>query len=287
MRSEFFNEGVSFYNAGGTASDIRSFRKLLEVTNVTPKVIIMTVEPLHFDPVLVIKNEGMDKKYQSTPRVASLGSIISRSWVQIYRDYMQNKFTIDSILKKEENFQTIGLNARINGSGIRNDGSYHYGKQYEAKNIRAEKIQKAVSFIETKQGVTATEFFSAPARKELDDFLRYCKERNIHVIGFIPPTPKVIEETYKKYPRYQYMFHTYEKTLPVFQKYNFTLYDFFSLSTLGSNDEETIDEYHTSEKAMLRTLIAMSSDKSLSRVLNKTKLQKILDSAKDQNDVLK
>jgi hypothetical protein len=287
MRAGFFNEGVSFYNAGGTASDIASFRKLLEVTQVTPKVIIMTIEPLHFDPVLVVSTKTSDKKYQNISYITRISSIMSQSWLGVYGDYFQKKFTIHQILERNDS-ERIGLNARINDSGLRNDGSYHYGKQYQDKDLRNQKISKAITFIETKTGIESKEFFSTPALNELDNFLSYCKERNIQVIGFIPPTPKVIEETYKKYPKYEYMFHTFDKTLPLFQKYNFTLYNFFSLESLGATDEETIDEYHTSEKVMLRAMIKMSdSDQPLSSIVNKTRLQKILNSTKDQNDILK
>ncbi len=288
LRSDFFNEGITFYNAGGTAGDIASFRKFLEMTHATPSYIIMVVEPLHFDPVLVVSTTTLDKKYEAISYVAKIGSIISRSWIGVYRDYIQKKFTIEGILTTHDDIETIGLNARINGSGLRNDGSYHYGKQYEDKVAREQKIQKAIIFIETKTGVEGKEFFSTPALNELDAFLSYCKERNIVVVGMIPPTPKVIEDTYKKYPQYEYMFHTYEKTLPVFQKYNFALYNFFSMSSLSATDEETIDEYHTSERVMLRAMMKMSDvGQPLSHIATKASLQKILTFVKDQNDVLK
>ena len=288
MREGFFNRNIRFYNAGGTAGDIASFRKFLEVTGIRPSIIIMTVEPLHFDPVLVVSTTISNKKYQSTAYISKVSSIISQSWVQVYYDYFQNKFTIDKIINSKQDIETIGLNARVNGSGLRNDGSYHYGKQYESKELRDQKINKAITFIENKTTVEGKEFFSTPALNELDNFLAYCKERNIYVIGYVPPTPKIIEDTYKKYSKYEYMFHTYEKTLPVFQKYNFDLYNFFSMSSLQSGDEETIDEYHTSEKVMLRAIIKMSENSQvLSKVTNINYLEKVISSTKDKNDVFK
>jgi hypothetical protein len=182
----------------------------------------------------------------------------------------------------------LGLSARVTGSGFRNDGSYHYGKQYESKELKKERLDKAVAFIGNREWLEGKESFSTPALTELDDFLAYCKEKNIYVIGYIPPTPKVIEDAYRKYPKYEYVFHTYEKTLPLFQKYDFELYDFFSMKQLGASDEETIDEYHTTEKVMLRVMIKMSDKgKTLSYVTTKASLQKLLNSIKDQNDVLR
>jgi hypothetical protein len=108
------------------------------------------------------------------------------------------------------------------------------------------------------------------------------------VVGYIPPTPKVIEDAYKRHAKYEYMFHTYEKTSPIFKKYNFEVYDFFSLQALGATDDEAIDEYHTNEKVMVRVLVKMSGKgKELSKVISQAKLQKLLNSAKDGNDVLK
>jgi hypothetical protein len=287
MRAEFFNEGVTFYNAGGTTGDIASFRKFLEVTRITPHVVIMIVEPLHFDPSLSVHAVDI-KKYQKVSEVTRVGTVLSRSWVGVYVDYFSHKYSLGGLVKKDNpELEMIGLNAKINGSGTRDDGSYHYGKQYEDTALKQEKINKAINFIIHKK-VNESPEISADALNELDGFLAYCQERNIYVLGFIPPTPKAIEDIYKKYPKYEYMFHVYEKTSPIFKKYNFKLYNFFSLAALGASDEEAIDEYHTSEKVMLRVMMGMSGDGGvLSKFVTASRLQKIFRNTKDQNDVFR
>ena len=288
LRAPFFNEGVTFYNAGGIVGEIGGFRKFLEVTKAKPEILIMTVEPLYFDPLLVISTSTLDKKYQSVPYVTKISSIVVQDWVTVYLDYFKKKFTISELTQSDPSVETIGLNARINGSGFRNDGSYHYGKQYESKQLKQEKISRAITYIENKTSIESKEFFSNSARKELDELLRYCKENGIYVIGYIPPTPKAIEDTYKKFPRYDYMLETLSFTSPIFKKYGFEVYDFYSMARLGAGDEETIDEYHTSERVMLRVLIKMlDTNKELQQVAEKAYLKKILFNSKDQNDVMK
>jgi hypothetical protein len=288
LRAQFFNEGVTFYNAGGIVGEIGSFRKFLEVTKAKPEILIITVEPLYFDPLLVISTSTLDKKYQPVPHMTKISSIVIQDWLTVYLDYFKKKFTLRELTESNPSIETIGLNARINGSGFRNDGSYHYGKQYESKQLKQEKINKAITFIENKTSIESKEFFSSSARKELDELLRYCKENNIYVIGYIPPTPKAIEDTYKKYSKYDYMTHTHELTSPIFKKYGFEVYDFYSMARLGAGDEETIDEYHTSERVMLRVLInILDTNTHLQQVASKAYLKKILLNSKDQNDVMR
>lgn len=283
MRREFFKDNVVFYNAGGTAGNIVGFKRFLLLSSTKPKVIFMTVEPLHFDPLLDV-DIMKGREVAPQPYLTRIGTTISQSFVKVYSDYLSQKFTLDDLSKKGFP-ELIGLNAISTGSGLRKDGSYHYGEQYEDLSVRDEKISRAVTFIKTKNSVAPKEFFSEAALKELDLFLQYCKSNNIYVVGYIPPTPKLIEQAYRSDAQYSYMFATYDKTLPLFNKYNFALYDFFTLSTLGGTEEETIDEYHTSEKVMLRTLLAISKqNREIKNLVNVPNLERML-KAKDQNDV--
>lgn len=288
LRAPFFNEGVTFYNAGGIVGEIGGFRKFLEATKAKPEILIITVEPLYFDPLLVISTSTLDKKYQPVPYLTKISSIVVKDWVTVYVDYFKKKFTLRELTPSNPSVETIGLNARINGSGFRNDGSYHYGRQYESKRLTQEKIGKAITYIENKTSIESKEFFSSSARRELDELLRYCKENGIYVIGYIPPTPKAIEDTYKKFPRYDYMLQTESLTAPLFKKYGFEVYDFYSMARLGAGDEETIDEYHTSERVMVRVLLKiLDTNTQLKQVTSKAHLKKILLNAKDQNDVMR
>ncbi len=288
MRSQFFNNGVTFYNAGGVTPDIARFRNFLEVTGIKPSIIIITVEPLHFDPLTVVSTSTLPRSYEQVSFLRRLGEAVSRSWITVYGDYFQQKFTLLDLFHRDRKEEAIGLNALVNKNGFRNDGSLHYGKSYQNDLVKQVKVDKAITFIDTKTNVQSKTFFGEPALLELEDFLEYCKERNITVIGYIPPTPKVIEDAYKRHTKYDYMFHTYEKTSPIFKKYNFELYDFFSLAALGARDDEAIDEYHTNEKVMLRVMVKMSGKgTALSKVTSQAHLQKLLEAVKDGNDVLK
>ena len=288
MRAPFFNDGVTFYNAGGVVGEVENFKNFLEVTEAQPSVLIITVEPLYFDPLVSISTSTLNTKYQPASYMTKVGNIIIQDWTRVYTDYFEKKFTISGLKEGRHGEETIGLNARINGSGFRNDGSYHYGKQYEDATLKEQKIARAITFIETKTSIQGKEFFSTQALSQLESFLVYCKERNIYVIGYIPPTPKAVEDTYRKYPQYDYMTHTKELTSPLFEKYGFQVYDYYSMAKLGAGDEETIDEYHTSEKVMVRVLSGIvTTDKKLQKVTSKDRLGKILANVRDHNDVMK
>lgn len=289
LRAGFFKEGVTFYNAGGVAPNVASFEKFLAESGVTPSVIIMTVEPLHFDPSVTSQKITNNLLFEDTPYVEKIGSIISRSWFLVYKDYIADKFTVHDVLYGYKKNNSVGLNALITGSGIRKDGSNHYGKQYENKDLREEKMKRAITFIETKNSTRTEEEFSSSALNELDKFLLFCKEKHIYVIGYIPPTPKIIEDTYKKYSKYNFLFKTHSETLPVFAKHGFTVYDFFSLQSLDVKDDTgVIDEYHTDERIMVLTLLKISEKNSiLSKFVSKEFLRTLVRDAKDGNDILR
>lgn len=288
MRSEFFaSSTLRFYNAGSTTGGIEDFKLFLQKSGVYPKVIIMTVEPLHFSPSIQINPQNIEKKFSPVSGFSRLINIVTGPWSSIYGDYFAHKFTIDTLLHASSTDERIGLNALVNDSGLRNDGSYHYGNQYSADQGKIDRINDTVSFIENKALPTASATLSPAALSELDAFLAFCAEHNIQVIGYIPPTPHAVVEAYKKYPSYDYVFHIYENTNPIFQKYNFRVFDFFDMATLNVPDTDAVDGYHTDEKVMVQVLIQMAQkDTELSKVVDIKKLTKIFNTAKDSNNVI-
>lgn len=287
MRKEFFNDSVVFYNAGGTAGNIANFRAIVASLPVKPRVIFMTVEPLHFDPAVRVATSDQLRTTKEEAYVEVIGNRIIQSWGLVYRDFLAKKFSLNDITSPTTSSSTpIGLNAYVTGSGIRNDGSYHYGKQYEDKDLRDKKIAAAINYIIHKDSIYSTGEVSHDALKELDAFLSLCKEEHIYVVGYIPPTPKKIEDAYKNNQVFSYMFNVYDVTDPIFKKYGFRVFNFFQLASLGGGDEETIDEYHTSEKIMLRTLLQIyKSDGAVRPYINEKKILSMMLHAQDQNDV--
>ncbi len=296
MRREFFDASTTFYNAGGTTAAIEDYRVFLEKSGVYPNIVIITVEPLNFDPTLSINTSVELQKLQPISTLSEDTNLITDSWSSVYEDYALQKFTLGEMFRAsggaENNAtdtpeRTIGLNALINDSGTRNDGSYHYGKQYVGDQGRIDRINDAINFLEHKQEASSTESFSTEAVNELDSLLAYCKAHNIYVIGYIPPTPHAVALAYQQFPSYDYIFQTYAKTDPTFKKYGFTLFNFFDMASLGAPDTEAIDGYHTDEKTMLRVLISMAeSDKTLAGAVDVSRLKQALNTAADPNNVL-
>lgn len=286
IRKEFFKTNTIFYNAGSTAASIEAFKMFVESTGVYPKVIIMTVEPLHFNPSLKIDKAKVAEDLKYVSPFSEILNAVGKPWLGVYRDYIQKKFTLKALFAKNSG-EKIGLNALINNSGMRNDGSFHYGNQYVGDQSHIDKINDAVNFITHRQSAPSDEIISKEALSELDTFLKFCKEHNIYVIGYTPPAPHVIYEAYKEFPSYGYMFKTYEDTKPIFKKNNFSIFDFFDMATFGAPDFESLDGYHTDEKTTLRIIIKMAeSDKTLRNYVDPKYLQGVLNSAKDRNDII-
>lgn len=286
MRKEFFKDSVSFYNAGGTTPNISYFRRFLETTGVRPTTLIITVEPLHFDPLLKVETKEKTFTFKNTTEPVRILSILSRSWLKVYNDYHNNKFTLDQLKNRDVLLETGVVAVTVKG-GLRSDGSYQYGQHYKDLLIKSEKINKAVTFITTLYRPETKENFSSQALRELDALLQYCKERNIKVIGYIPPMPTVIEEAYISKSHYDFIFKTYEKTRPVFKKYNFAIYDYHSLHSLASSDDETLDEYHTGEKVMVRMMLDIAKkDTYFNTLVSKEVLEAMLQQTKGQDAVI-
>jgi hypothetical protein len=147
-------------------------------------------------------------------------------------------------------------------------------------------IESEVKNITSKKDTETPQTISHEALQELDRFLELCKKENIYVIGYIPPTPEKIIKAYHSQKQYSYLFETYDKTLPIFKKYNFRLFDFYSLKSLNANEDEAIDASHTSEKVMLRTLINISKTDPLLRSVVLKNLNTILIHSTNKNNVL-
>jgi hypothetical protein len=284
MRREFFDPTISFYNAGGTTPDITSFRKFLTETKIHPKIIIMVVEPAHFNPLLKINTNQNSPLYTKENYVLWLINTINHTWFRFYQDYVNKKIDIEKITK--DRTQSIGINAIMTGSGTRYDGSRSYGTQYNDIRVTKTLIDNEVKNITSKKDTETPQTASGDALIELDRFLELCKNENIYVIGYIPPTPERIIKAYHSQKQYNYIFETYDKTLPIFKKYNFQLFDFYSLKSLNADENEAIDASHTSEKVMVRALIYMSkTDSVLKNVLSKN-LNTMLIHTTNKNNVL-
>lgn len=267
FRSKFFKPGVTFYNAGGGAAEIRHFRAFLAriPEEATPKMMIVGIDQGFFNPnrVLDLDSQNAEKLFAD----ASLVGIWKSSFQKVLADYVQGKFRLkDVFIPRSSEVWKIGLAAIATDSGALNDGSHYYGGFI--RNPQADtdwEFRVALSEIASGTGYFQYAQESSPAAfKELDVFLAECRRRNIHVVGFLPPFPHEVYQAMKGAGnRYAYLNHLSRDAELIFKNHGFSLFDFSDLAWVGAPDEETYDGHHGSEKAYLRLFMKMAQHDSV------------------------
>ena len=268
FRTKFFKEGVSFYNAGGAVSKIKHFEAFLNKIppDKVPGLFIIGLDQYFFNPRWDnLADDDIEKQLSANDY--GTFDILLDSWKQVYTDYYDKKYSLRHLtVGRKRNL--IGLSALIYGNGTRNDGSYRDQKYIrDPFNPKNKDYQFRNTFDRIAKGDRRFEYgetVSDGAVKVLERFLKRCKEKGVHVIGFLPPYPHVVYEKMISMPEYRYLSQLAPRLSPLFRDYGFDFYDFSDMARFGASDRETLDGLHGSEKAYLRVFIVMAES---SRVL--------------------
>jgi hypothetical protein len=106
----------------------------------------------------------------------------------------------------------------------------------------------------------ATEI-NASAIQQIADFLKNCKELDIHVVGFLPPYgSKVYERFHEDALIYPHVFNLHGQLKPIFEANGMLVEDYTDIRSLGANDFETTDGLHGSEVCYLKLLKLLSAN---------------------------
>ena len=208
-------------------------------------------------------------------------SIFLSNILNIYEDFFENKINLTKISKSSN----IGINAIINDEGFRNDGSYFYGNvilKNESVNERVYLTLKTMNASSGNSYILKKGSISNRSKNDLEIILKYAKENNIYVIGLLPPYAKEVWNVIQTQKQeYAYIFNIYGAIKPIFNKYDFELYDYSDLNVINASNCEIIDGLHASEKAYLRILIDLASKNSnLDNYVNITQLNRKLQLSK-------
>lgn len=102
--------------------------------------------------------------------------------------------------------------------------------------------------------------------ENLKAFLRACKQRGVHVIGFLPPfTHRVYEALASMPEQYGYLSRLAPALRPAFEETGFGFFDVSDLASVGAPDVEALDPVHPSEKASLRLFMRMAQNNAVLR----------------------
>jgi hypothetical protein len=261
IRSEFFNEPEHFYNAASQAGFEDLLNHMKSVNNDrTIRVVILGV-----DERWLLDTNGSAPNIPST-LANQLHNFLVTGWRNVYSDYAHGKFTIRKIFAEREKTNHIGLTALVRKSGFRADGSYTYGPAMIANKNRVPEVQDAIvtRIAGLNSGITDLDFGKSLSPSHLEgfeEFLKYCHEQDIYVIGFLPPYPTKMNQMLNESKEdFGATYQALPKTLDdMFGKYGYNLYDTSVLETYGSSDKEMLNFEHGSEKTMLRLLIYLAS----------------------------
>ncbi len=264
FRKEMFND--SFYNAGFSISRINEFLpflKSLKKENL-PKYLIVSLDQWMFNYnwdklEMQPKEDKWETAFEFSPKL----SVINMVW----KDFFDGKF--NNINTQKQNIVKVGLNAYVNDTGFRNDGSFFYGKQI-SKRLVNDSTMADYKFKSTKErinkGTSRFEYgnhINLKAVAELKKLILFCKDNKIHLIALLPPFSDEVNDYMNEQKKYGYMDEIFFKISPLFTEYGMELYDFKKLSTIQSSDNEVIDGFHGSEVTYLKILIGMLERKSI------------------------
>lgn len=286
FRDKMFN--CTFYNAGNTISSIADFKPFIESFLIPkkPKIVIITLDQWMFNANWenLANYSGSTKIIKASfTKNASLRTIF-----KVWSDLLKGKYGFEILSSNSKSLKKIGLNAIVNSKGFRRDGSYDYGNlifQLLTNDSTANDYGYSDTYSRINNGIRRFEYGSEVndmSIKALNDLLAFCKKNDIYVVAILPPFADKVNLKMKQSGNYLYMDSIYSKSVPIFEKYNFELWDMTSLSCCESNDNEVIDGFHGSEVTYIRMLKYMVENGSkLKDFTNLEKLKKDIKNRKN------
>lgn len=234
----------STYNAGGIISRVEQIHPLLayfDEKNHLPKYIILGLDHYFFNESW---NEISD--YAITNYSNRIRSSISRPNVNyrlIARDIVSGRLSIRELINSE-NEDNIGVNALINGKGFRNDGFLVYGDYKILEDENLLDFEDSLNRIEG--GHRRFEYGQevyAEALQQINLILDFAEEKNIQIIGFLPPYAPLIYEEMINSKNYDYIRKLPAELIEVFDQYDdHTFYDFSFVE--GFDNTYFVDGFH-------------------------------------------
>jgi hypothetical protein len=258
IRAGLFPPQTTFYNAGGGVSRIGHFRQFLAGLSPKqqPKFLLIGLDQWFFNARTQAYPEASFAN--QVGECGNVLNVVQSSWIAIYGDLGRGRYG----LAAGRNPANIGLNARVQSNGFRNDGSYFYGRVTADPNNpdALEDFHARETYRRIAQGTGRFEHADSADPKlvaELGLFLDEARRRGIHVLGFLPPFEPEVNDVMTSSGNYRYISSLYSTLKPVFEKRGFVLVDQSDIRDLGIDDSGFIDGVHASERAHVRMLQVM------------------------------
>ncbi|HEY3308708.1 MAG TPA: hypothetical protein VGJ93_09660 [Desulfuromonadaceae bacterium] len=273
FRDKMFSQS-SFYNAGYTVDTIDDFSTFLSLVpnDKVPGTIIIGIDQWMFNTRYTQDTRKLHQNSYINLNVFDFNTLVSAA-PKIYKNIYNGTLSIATMLDSykselapdisEFKCKKIGFNAHINSTGFLNDGSIYYGKQI-ADLISGCKTANDYNFEDTfnriRTGSARFQYGSevdTASIHQLENFLDICKKKNICVVAFLPPLADKVYTEMISSGKYKYISLLPKKLGSIFNRYGFEFYDFTTIASTGSTDNEALDGFHGSEAVYMNILIKM------------------------------
>ena len=255
FRAQFFDlQPREFYNGGAPAWTLDQVVELVQRLDFTPRILILGIDMAWFNDAYV--PDMID------PSVSDFSHLF-----MVNRSFMQDviggeQFDIGRYLARVEPGHgglALGLRAIRDGHGFRNDGSEQYGDFLVAHWLypQNERQRHLDNLRDGKEMYVYGDTVSAARLAQLENFLAWCQDRGITVIGFLPSFMPTLYRQLIADGNHTYVTQL-EADLPdLFAGYDFPFFDFSDGAALGATDADFFDGWHASESINLRLYAQM------------------------------
>ena len=269
LRGEFFSE-KSFYNAGGAVRNMANYEDFLRrlPEEALPETLLVVLDQNMF-------NTNWRQSSPTAPQdYGELEMDFFDTLLRTGLDYGNRKFSIAKTILPQQG--VYGLAAAARGMGFAVDGSYRYGKTAE-KNLDQPEKNFADTYRNIDFGELRFAYGEAPdalALSQLDGLLAFCAEKEIRVVGFLPPFPPAVNRRMEQNGGYGYLDTLYEEVARRFAGYGWEFYDF---TAVDSADDEYLDGFHGGDRVYAKIALNLSGNSEiLSKNIDSVTLEKLL-----------
>jgi hypothetical protein len=286
FRKEFFSDAVRFYNAGGSVPTLEKGMEFLEQLpkEYRPRGILLGLDLWWVNGNYVDHRDikaDIDGGNFVSSRVRLYGTLfdhlLKRTFGKIGVSVFDSR-SFQAAPDPVEGKRSIGLLAAIRGDGFRNDGSWQYGSVVRGEIIGDKDFADTKEAIRTGRGAfTYAERVDPQKVEKLRTFLRQLKTRTNTITAFAPPYAHEIYAMMEKMPQYAaYLKEARSILATLCREEGIGFYDFSDVTWYGSNDDETLDGYHGSERSYARLTLAMEQDPALGKYIDGARIRRML-----------
>ena len=270
LRSEFFTQD-SFYNAGGGVRNMADFQDFLSrlPQDALPQTQLVVLDQNFFNT---------DWRYSSPAEPQDFVGEEPDFFDTLLRtgiDYGSGKFSLLDVLRPQQGI--FGLAAAARGTGFAVDGSYRYGT-VALENLGEPEKNFADTYRQIDFGQQRFAYGDTPdevALDQLEKFLAFCNEKEIEVVGFLPPFPPSVYQRMIDSDRYGYLDTLYEEIAARFTAAGGEFYDF---TAIESTDDEYIDGFHGGDRVYAKIALELAErSEILSGEIDTRQIQQMLE----------